>query len=128
MLKVLKYFFCTLGVIFFFILCGVAYFWITDPFNVRPVIMEVISQGGLQNVGDVFQDAGVTLDQNPALTTTQEAALRTIGIDPATVPSTITPEMKECFADILGLARVNEIINGAQPTAVEVIKTKECYQ
>ena len=128
MLRALKYFFLTLGVIFFFILCGLGYFWITDPFNLRPVILEVINSGGLQNVSTAFEDAGVSLDRNPALNTTQEAALRSIGIDPATVPTSITPEMKECFTDKLGVLRVNEIVKGAQPTAIEVIQTKECYQ
>ena len=128
MLRALKYFFLTLGVIFFFILCGLTYFWVTDPFNLRPLILEVISSGGWKNVGDAFVDAGVTLDRNSSLSATQEAALRSIGIDPATVPSSITPEMKECFTAKLGVVRVNEILKGSQTTALEVIETKECYQ
>jgi len=38
MKKLLTYFFCTLGIIFFLILCGLAYLWYADPFEIRPVI------------------------------------------------------------------------------------------
>ena len=66
------------------------------------------------------------VDKNPALSEKQEKTLETFGIDPASVPSSITPEQESCFIKILGQARVNEIKAGDSPTATEYFKAKGC--
>jgi hypothetical protein len=130
--KLLTYFFVTLGVIFFFILIGLAYLWFADPFGIRPVIdaftkPQVETQTETTTLPKGASGVDTSLDKNPALTSEQEQALESIGIDPASIPSTISPEMEACFVAILGEARVEAIKDGATPTPIEAIKTKECY-
>jgi len=126
MKKLLTYFFCTLGIIFFLILCGLAYLWYADPFEIRPVIEGFRTAPSASVSTDA--EAAAVVDKNPGLNAEQERALETIGIDPAKLPSEITLEMKICFTEILGAARVAEIEAGGAPTATEVFQTRECYR
>lgn len=124
MKKILTYFFVTLGVIFFVLICGVAYVWFADPFNIRPLIDTITADAPAETGNNTSEDS---VDKNPALSPTQEQALESIGIDPASLPSEITPEMESCFVEKLGSARVAEIKEGDSPTPIEVVKTKSCY-
>jgi hypothetical protein len=142
MKKILTYFFVTLGVIFFALICGGAYIWFADPFEIRPLIEmltadtpEVTStldaKASTSQVEGSAQSATVptaVVDKNPALSPTQEAALETIGIDPASLPNSITPEMEVCFTEKLGASRVAEIKAGASPSATEIFATRSCYE
>ena len=123
MKKILTYFFCTLGVIFFIILCGLAYLWFADPFEIRPMLDSFTMAASDEDVS-----TGEVTDKNPALSAEQEQKLESLGIDPAKLPSEITPEMEACFLAELGAARVAEIKAGATPTASEVFATRTCYQ
>ncbi len=66
------------------------------------------------------------MDKNPLLSDTQEKALDRLGIDPASIPTEITPEQEQCFEDALGADRVNEIKAGDAPTATDFFKAKSC--
>ncbi|MDO8509736.1 MAG: hypothetical protein Q7S24_01180 [bacterium] len=66
------------------------------------------------------------VDKNPLLTPAQEQTLEKIGIDPATLPTKITPTMEACFYDKLGEKRTNEIKNGATPTASDYFVARTC--
>ncbi len=123
--KILTYFFMTLGVIFFIILCGLAYIWFADPFNIRPLIATLTSD---TPTSVSTTSGGSTVDKNPALSAQQEEALESIGINPENLPTSITPEMQACFTEKLGAARVAEIVAGDTPSATEVFTTRECYQ
>ncbi len=132
MKKILTYFFVVLGVIFFILIVGVAYLWFADPFGVRPLI-EIALSPSSQNESVLLEGENtgtstgeVSQDKNPALSPTQEQALEKIGIDPAKLPSSITPEMEKCFIEKLGILRVGEIKNGATPTPTEVFSTLPC--
>lgn len=72
--------------------------------------------------------SGEAADQNTLLSEEQEQSLRSAGIDPAIVPGEITPEMEQCFVDKLGQARVNEIVAGAKPTTLEMLKASVCLE
>ncbi len=139
--KLLNYFFVSLGVIFFFLLCVLAYVWFADPFGIRPFIdmmrandantivpsMTVPAEGEAGETTEE-QDATQSTDKHPALSPTQESALESVGLDPAKLPQTMTPEMEDCFTTILGEARVTQIKEGDSPTATEVFKTRSCYE
>ena len=136
MKKILTYFFVTLGVIFFVLICVLMYIWFADPFNIRPMITMLTADSPSSSVG-VNESIPATpnavppkptVDKNPALTNAQEEALESIGINPANLPSTITPEMEACFTTKLGVARVSEIKAGDSPTPIEVFTTRECYE
>lgn len=126
MKKLFTYFFVTLGVIFFILLCATAYVWFADPFGIRPLV-EMITEGRADN-GVQKTVSGSEVDKNPALSPEQEKALETIGIDPAKLPTTLTPEMEVCFTEKLGAARVLEIKGGSEPSPAEVFSARSCYE
>lgn len=117
MKKALSIFFTTLGVIFFCIILAGIYFFITDPYNLRPMLSAMM---------DNSTSTSTVSDKNPMLSEKQEKTLETFGIDPATVPSSITPEQEACFEAKLGEKRVAEIKAGDTPTAAEFFKAKDC--
>ena len=120
MKKFLNIFFVTLGIIFFILILIGTYFFVTDPLNLKPIIFGSDSEVVTEEVG------GTKVSKNPILNEKQEKALETFGIDPASIPSSITQEQESCFVEILGQARVNEIKAGDSPTATEYFKARNC--
>lgn len=119
MKRFLNIFFVTLGIIFFTIILVGLFLFFADPFEIK----------SLQFTADKSSDATdekVSSDKNPALSPAQEKALETFGIDPATVPTSVTPEQEACFVEKLGQQRVDEIKAGDSPTVVEFYKAKSC--
>jgi hypothetical protein len=70
--------------------------------------------------------AGEAIDSNPMLNESQETALKTVGIDPASLPTTISPEQEACFEVAIGADRVEEIKAGGTPTAIEIFRGRGC--
>lgn len=68
---------------------------------------------------------GVTVDASQ-MTEGQRQMLRAMGIDPNSI--TITAEMVACAEAKIGVARVEEIKNGATPTLAEGGILLGCYQ
>ncbi len=122
MKKFLQIFFITLGVIFFLLILGGVYLYVADPYGIKPIIKSFTSQ----SASTTPQTAGTSADKNPLLSPAQEKALEKIGIDPASLPSTITPTMEACFYAKLGAKRANEIKNGSQPTASDYFAARSC--
>lgn len=56
----------------------------------------------------------------------QKQALVAIGIDPAKIPTSITPTQRACFVDGLGEDKFNEVLNGAIPSTFDLAKVKSC--
>lgn len=119
MKKFIKWFFLVLGVIFFLILIAVGYIFITDTFGIRTLLT-----GNSSSV----TDGGSQTDKNPLLSESQEQVLEKIGVDPAKLPTTITPEMAACFETKLGKERTDEIVNGDSPTAEDYLKAQSCIK
>ena len=121
----------TLGVIFFILILGSIYLYVADPFEIKPLIKLLTSSSSqtstsntkLDNTSTPTKD---TIDKNPLLSPTQEKTLEKIGIDPASLPSSITPEMEKCFYDKLGTKRADEIKNGSEPTASDYFIARSC--
>lgn len=134
-LKILNRFFVFLGVIFFIIIIFLAYFWITDPYNIKPLITGEVNnsleENGLNSLdstssSDTSSPTGSNEDSNPLLDANQEETLRNMGIDPATLPSEITPEMEACFVEKLGGERTQEIVEGSDPSPAEILRAASC--
>lgn len=123
MKKFFTVFFVTLGVIFFILILIGTYFFITDPLNLKPIFLGIDS-------AELSVESGSTdvVDKNPVLSPAQEQALESIGVDPASVPSEITPAQEACFESVLGKARVDEIKAGDTPSATEFFKARECIE
>ena len=86
MKRLLNIFFVILGVIFFIILLVAGFIFVTSGSN-----------------------DGVVLDKHPLLSSNQEKILEIFGIDPANLPSEISPEQEKCFEDAIGAERVAEL-------------------
>ena len=134
-LKVLNYFFTVLGVIFFFILIFALYFFITDPFNLRPLFssLSISPSEVMEVVGGVKNDAGAVVNDgstssNPLLNAEQEKVLKSIGIDPETLPTEVTPELEDCLVEKVGKKRAEEIAKGSEPTALDILKASSCLK
>jgi len=122
MKKFLQTFFIILGIIFFILILAGTYLYVVDPFGIKPLIKGMSSQAV-----PVSKQAGTNaVDKNPLLTPTQEQTLEKIGVDPATLPTKITPAMEACFYNKLGDKRTNEIKNGATPTAADYFAARSC--
>lgn len=122
MKRFLTVFFVILGVIFFVLILMGAYFYVADPLGLR----EAFGPAMQNAVGAATSSEGETANKNPALSENQEKALETVGINPAAVPASITPEQEACFVSILGEARVAEIKAGGIPTPAEYYQAKGC--
>jgi len=66
-------------------------------------------------------------DSNPYLSASQEAALEKVGVNPATLPTSVTDTQKTCLINAVGEVRANEIKAGAMPTVTEILKAKACF-
>ncbi|OGH91431.1 MAG: hypothetical protein A2534_01680 [Candidatus Magasanikbacteria bacterium RIFOXYD2_FULL_39_9] len=121
MKKFLQIFFTTLGVIFFLLILGGVYFYVADPYGIKPIIKSFYQQPE-----PTTKQTSSPTDKNPLLSPTQEQALEKIGIDPAALPTNITPAMTTCFYEKLGTKRANEIKNGFQPTAADYFTARAC--
>ncbi len=125
MKKVLFGFFVTLGVIFFILLIGIAYFVIADPFHLKPLFFGS-SQSTTTTTATTTRLQATTSPQGSGLTEAQKKALETIGINPSALPSSIAPAQEACFVSILGTTRVAEIKKGAVPTVSEMFSARGC--
>jgi len=65
-------------------------------------------------------------DKHPLLDAEQEKTLESFGVDVTKLPTEITPTMQTCFTEALGQERALELVNGATPSALEVIKAGKC--
>lgn len=133
------WFFAVLGFIFFWIIIGVIYFIIADPFNLRPLVKmmwqaQTTSTAAPSNdVSNFNRVESETKSDSPDAvslpssgpTDAQSAVLKSFGLD-AGVAAQVTPQQEACFVEILGQARVDEVIAGAVPTASEFFAVRGC--
>ena len=129
MKKILTRFFVTLGIVFFVSILGGVYFFITDPYNLKPLIFGTGQKK--TPVENVDTSVETETPSTPGaggfqLSDTQRRALESFGIDPATVPTSISAEQEACFNAVLGTSRVAEIKAGDSPSALEFVKAKSC--
>jgi hypothetical protein len=129
--------FVTLGVIFLILIIIGSYLFITDPYNLKPILFGAAAptQSTSAPVSNTPATKNTTATETPAqgevaggfeLSSAQVDALISLGIDPAAVPSSISTEQEACFVGVLGEARVGEIKAGAVPGALEFMKAKPC--
>jgi hypothetical protein len=124
MKKALNRFFVVLGVIFFIILLVIAGLFIFNSGSGETDTSA--SFQGAVNVMTGGEVSGDGIDSNPALNESQKTALETFGIDPASLPTSISPEQEACFIELIGVGRVEEIKAGDTPTVTEIFRGRGC--
>ena len=90
-----------------------------DPFNLRPMLSSFNSSPSMTDG---------TVDKNPLLNSDQEKMLESIGVNPETLPSELTPEMEKCLIEKVGAQRADEIVKGDKPTAIDLFKAGACLK
>lgn len=105
---------------------------IFNPFNSRTKLIGGIINSYLSSKIEGYvpldKDAVVnqSTDQNPLLSADQETALTDLGVDVSQLPTEITPEMQACFEEKLGAERAAELVAGATPSAMDLLKAGSC--
>jgi hypothetical protein len=127
------------------VLAGIIIFFF-NPFNLRNKIIgtminyyfqvESLEKTGTvdtlkektDNIINVDPETKMVLpaDKNPLLSEEQEEKLESYGVDVEALPKEITPAMTACFIEKLGEQRTMEIVAGATPGPLEIIKAKSC--
>lgn len=124
MKKFLHRFFVVLGVLFLFQLIAVAIYFLSATSVFAPTDTESSS---VDEAGaPTGQTSEASAGGHPLLNEAQEKALTTFGIDPAGIPSEITPAQEACFVEALGQVRVDEIVAGDTPSVTDYFKAKDC--
>lgn len=102
----------------------------SNPYNVQACIISGFlgGSGGAASgaSGSPSVSGGGADYDHPLLNDSQEQMLQGAGIDPATLPTEISPEMEACFKEKLGAQRVLEIMQGATPGPLDLLKAKSC--
>ena len=94
---------------------------IKNPLGIGTLIKSSIIQREVEvNMSD-YEDY-----DHPLLTKEQEERVIKSGIDIEAIPTEITPEQQQCGVDKLGEDRILEIINGADPSPIEILKILPC--
>ncbi len=121
----------TFGVILvILILVGMVFFIANSGGSKSTVVNTQSNTAPTENTGTPENGASTATEGDGSMAITlsaeQRSALSTFGIDPNTIPSTISAEQVACFEAELGVARVAEIRAGDSPSAMDFFKAKSC--
>ena len=103
-----------------------------NPFNSRTKLIGGIINSYLSSKIEGYTPLDKTavpsgsIDQNPLLSADQEAALGNLGVDVSQLPTEITPAMQACFLEKLGSERASQLVAGATPSAMDLLKAGDC--
>jgi hypothetical protein len=138
--KIILWFFAGLGVIFFGLLMALTIFVVTDPYNLRPVVMQLLGpkvdivDGAREDISTAVESVNeaevpvntpIEATVSPGsvqVTDMQAEALESVGLS----PSAISADQEACFVQVLGQARVDAIKAGDIPTVTEFMQAKDC--
>ena len=121
-----------MGVLFLLQLIALAYLFVVDPYNLKPILFpadRAVSTTPANNVSE-SGDEGASNNEESAteasgMTAAQAEALNSVGLD-ASAAQSFTPEQIACFESLLGAPRVAEIKAGAVPTMAEFYTVRGC--
>jgi len=98
-----------------------------NPGDLRTKLINSVINSYLENTLPNYQAGSIDSNyDHPLLDASQEAALENFGVDVSQLPTNVTPGMQACFIGKLGESRALEIVNGATPSALEILKAKDC--
>ncbi len=133
MKKFFTYLFVGMGVLFLLQLIALAYFYIVDPLNLKPLLFgngatpASQTKASSENSTNTSAEGEVSTEASESnLSPAQQQALEMVGIEPESLPQSFTEEQLTCFVSILGQARVDEIKAGATPSMSEYYQAKGC--
>lgn len=110
-----------LGLIIFLLILAIVsfgYIMIKNPMGLGDIIKSYFNK---EEISSEVQEY-----DHPLLNDEQEQQLINSGIDISQIPTEITPEQQECVMGKISPERIQEIINGAEPTPLEIIQVLPC--
>lgn len=116
-LKIILWFLALVGAL---TLILAAYLYWVDPWNLWH---QPATQSASPTTSDNKNESGNQFKLSPA----QEIFLKKVGLDPAKLPTSISPKLENCLINAVGEDRANEIKSGAAPTAIDLLKAKNCF-
>lgn len=120
MFTILRYFFTTLGVLFFALICAALFVWYADIWGIQTMAKFLINQPTTIQQTDSSLEGSELSDE-------QKDALEAAGIN-TEAEVLFSDEQIQCFESILGEERVQAIEEGAMPTPMEIMRTGECLE
>jgi len=123
MKKIFKVFGVVLVTIVIIALALLSYLLIKNPLGIGEMIKAALTSDTAATA--VTTDQGSNYD-HPLLSSEQEAKLTAAGVDIGKIPTTITVGQQKCATDKLGESRIKEIMSGANPTPLEILKLTPC--
>lgn len=120
MFTILRYFFTTLGVLFFALICAGLFVWYADIWGIQTMAKFFIDKPATVQQIDSSSESGDMSDE-------QIDALEAAGIN-TEEEVLFSEEEIQCFESILGTERVQAIENGAMPTPMEIMRAGECLE
>ena len=111
---------------------GLAYYiYAKNPYNLQACLISSFLNAssildGQSSASSGTTGAASTQFDHPFLSSEQETMLENAGIDVSTLPTTLSEETKACGIEALGQDRINEIINGATPGPLDLLRAKSC--
>ncbi len=121
MKKVLQILLIVLITVIVIVAAVFAYVLIKNPLGLGDVIKGAIVKQDTPIDANDYKDY-----DHPLLTDEQQARLVKTGIDVKKLPTEITPEQQKCSINKLGQDRITEIMKGAEPTPLEILKVMPC--
>ncbi len=127
-----KFLIISICLLLFALLTAVATFFMVNQYisskSVRmpattTATVEDVASSTANSIKNKIPDAGIPLSNIP-LTEKQESVAKAVGINPDTF--VITKEMYQCAAEKVGDGRVQDIMAGDSPNAIEVAKLSLC--
>lgn len=112
--------------------------FVFNPFNLRTKLISSAINSYLSSTIEGYSplesssdnattgQGAVTTDKHPLLNADQEKTLESYGVDVSQLPDSVTSGMEKCFVEKLGQARADELVAGASPSAMEIIKVRSC--
>lgn len=98
-----------------------AYFYVADLFGLKTLTKPEASNQ-TSAAPEPITINGTEYNLSPS----QKYFLEKAGIDPASLPSTISPELENCLVETVGEERANQIKGGDVPTITDLLKAKTC--
>ena len=95
------------------------------------IFIFIASRVGLNVVNLSAILSGKKIESNydhPLLSQSQEELLKSFGVDPASLPTTIPSNLEQCAVDAIGADRVNQIKAGSTPSLSDYLKTQHCLK
>ena len=103
---------------------------IFNPLNSRNKLIGSLLNSYLSNSIEGYTPATNTAtavkDKHPLLNENQEIMLEDMGVDVSQLPTKITPGIQTCFIEKLGSERAQELVDGATPGVMDILKAREC--